>query len=1030
MRRRAIGVGVWLLAAAAAGGQDQRPIEFNRDVRPILADHCYQCHGPDAKNRQAELRLDQAEAALAAREGGPAIIPGKPAESELVRRITARDPAERMPPAELARPLNDEQIATLRRWIEQGAAWDKHWSLVRPARPAIASIDALVLSRLNQEGLQASPPADRATLLRRVTLDLTGLPPAPAEIAAFHADQRPDAYERAVDRLLASPRYGERMAVPWLNAARYADTSGYQSDGERIMWRWRDWVIEALNANMPYDQFTTLQLAGDLLPGATLEQKLATGFNRNHRGNGEGGIISEEYAVEYVIDRIETTSTVWLGLTLGCGRCHDHKFDPFTQRDFYQLYSLFNDVSEKGRAIKLGNSPPYLKTPTRLQQEQLAKLEEQVTQAFVAWNNRDDELSESLAAWERTFSPQPATFDWQPTADLMVAVSLDADDMSGKFVDGKTSLADGPIGQAATFDGKCCLEAGDLASFGFLDKFTLSAWVLVPAGGGGGTVVSRMTDAAEGDGYQLVIAGGKVQLNLVKRWLDDAIRVETAEPIEPGKWHHVAASYDGSREADGIRLYVDGQPQQAEVLLDELNQTFTTKEPLRIGGGGGPAMRFRGQIDEVRIHGYELTPLDMLVIATATPVSEILATPPERRTSGERAKLRTYFLAEHAPADIRLAHRQLHAAARKSRAFWESLPTTMVMDDLAPRPAHILIRGQYDQPGEPVEPKVLEQILPLPPGSPNNRLGLARWLVDPDHPLTARVTVNRYWQLYFGTGLVKTAEDFGSQGEWPVHPELLDLLATDFVASGWDVKRLARQIVTSGTYRQSSRLTPELAERDPDNRLLARGPRVRLPAEMVRDQALAASGLLVEQIGGPSVRPYQPPGLWKELTGGDDYEPGRGADLYRRSLYTFWKRTIPPPSMATFDAATRESCTVRVAPTNTPLQALALLNEETYVEAARVLAERVLREAARPDERLALAFMLLLSREPAAEELAILRTALDRQLTGYTAEPADAEKLLAVGQFPRSTDVPAGELAAYAAVCSTILNLDEVVTKE
>ena len=1035
MRRRAATVGVWLLAAAAACGQDGR-IQFNRDVRPILADHCYQCHGPDAKNRQAELLLDHAESALAARDGRHAIVPGKPQESELVRRITASDPAERMPPAEVGRPLSEEQIATLRRWIEQGARWDKHWSYIPPKRPPIhqvpgpldGAIDALVTARLEKEGLEPSPPADRATLLRRVTLDLTGLPPSPGELAAFLADERPDAYERAVDRLLASPRYGERMAVPWLNAARYADTSGYQSDGERIMWRWRDWVIEALSANMPFDQFTIEQLAGDLLPGATLEQKLATGFNRNHRGNGEGGIIPEEYAVEYVIDRVETTSTVWLGLTMGCVRCHDHKFDPFTQRDFYQLYAFFSNVSEKGRAIKLGNSPPYIKTPTRWQQEQRERLQQEAAAAQATWNNVQNELSTRQAEWERTFSPL-AGLDWRPKADLVAAISLDSDSAPGTFVDGVADRVDGAVGKAAELRGTCCLDAGDLGNFGFLDKFTLSAWVLVPEGGGG-TVISRMTDTPEGDGYQLAIVSGKVQLNLVKRWLDDAIRVETEEPLESGKWHHVAATYDGSREAAGIRLYVDGRPQEVNVLLDELNQSFTTKEPLRVGGGGGPAMRFRGQIDEVWVYKYDLSPDRIEVLATAATIADILAKPTERRTEAGQTKLREHFAAVRAPARLKDVRRHAIAAQRRLRAFDESLPTTMVMDDFAPRLAHVLIRGQYDQPGERIEPRVLEQVLPLPAGAPPNRLGLVQWLVDPSHPLTARVTVNRFWQMYFGAGLVKTVEDFGSQGEWPVHPELLDLLATDFVRSGWDVKRLQRQIVTSGTYRQSSRLPAELIERDPDNRLLARGPRVRLPAEMVRDQALAASGLLVEEVGGPSVRPYQPPGLWKELTGGDDYQPGGGADLYRRSLYTFWKRTIPPPSMATFDAASREFCSIRETRTNTPLQALALLNEETYVEAARVLAQRIMREAAEPDERLKLAFVLLVAREPSAKELEILRAALDRHLARYAAEPTEAEKLLSVGQFPRPADLPAAELAAYAAVCSTILNLDEVVTKE
>jgi hypothetical protein len=1074
MQRFAFSAWFWLFCVAALpcalAAEGPRAVDFNRDVRPILSDHCFQCHGPDAANREADLRLDLEEGALAAREGSrPAVVRGKRAESELWRRITSTDPDERMPPADAPRKLTPDDIATLGRWIEQGAKWQDHWSFLPPKRPQIPAlstaaprngpIDALVQARLKEEGLSPAPEADRATLLRRVTLDLTGLPPSPAEISAWLADDSPDAYERAVDRLLASPRYGERMAIRWLDAARYADTSGYQSDGERIMWRWRDWVIEAINADMPFDQFTIEQLAGDLLPNPTLDQKLATGFNRNHRGNGEGGIIPEEYAVEYVIDRVETTSAVWLGLTMGCVRCHDHKFDPFTQRDFYQLYAYFNNIPEKGRAVKLGNSPPYITTPTRLQAEQLARLTERMQRAHKPGRLLDD--------WERRYSPGPG-LDWHPTDRLSAHIPLDGSgaervaDLEGNARDGEPTYSKGVTGQAAAFDGKCCLEVGDIANFGFLDKFTLAAWVFIPQGGGG-TIVSRMADAAEGDGYQLAIVGGKLQLNLSKRWLDDALRVEMKSQLATDEWHHVMASYDGSRVADGVTFYVDGQAQAKHVLLDELNQTFSSKEPLRIGGGGGPAMRFRGLIDEVRIYAQPVNEELQVSLPTATPIGQLIGKK-GGLTLLEETKLSYYYLRERAPPRVHAAFREWLNAQQALQAFQESLPSTMVMEELPdPRPAHILIRGQYDQPGERVERQVLTRLAPAPKGAPRNRLGLAQWIVDPANPLTARVTVNRFWQMLFGTGLVKTAEDFGSQGEWPVQPELLDYLAVEFQggprcevegpkskvqgpksddgrtldfgpgtldSGAWDINRLLRQVVTSATYRQSSRVTPQLVARDPENRLLARGPRVRLSAEMVRDQALAASGLLVEQLGGPSVKPYQPAGLWKELTGGDDYEPGRGADLYRRSLYTYWKRTIPPPSMATFDAASREFCTIRETRTNTPLQALALLNEDTYVEAARVLAERVLRSARQPEERIALAFQLVTSREPTSGELKILRSSLDRHLARYAAAPEEATKLLAVGQSPSPTDLPAAEVAAWAALCGTLLNLDEVVTKE
>jgi mono/diheme cytochrome c family protein len=586
-----------------ADAESPPAIEFNRDVRPILADHCFECHGPDAKQRKADLRLDTAEAGSAERKSGPIVVAGDLAKSELWRRITSTDPDERMPPPEKGRKLTDAEIATLRQWILGGAKFEKHWSLVPVRRPSIPSLktsaatknalDKFILARLEKEQLAPSPEADQPTLLRRATLALTGLPPSIEEIEDFLGDAAPDAYERVVDRLLASPRYGERMAVPWLDAARYADTSGYQSDGERFMWRWRDWVIEALNANMPFDQFTIEQLAGDLLPQPTLDQRIATGFNRNHRGNAEGGIIPEEYAVEYVADRVETTSTVWLGLTLACCRCHDHKYDPFSQRDFYSLFAFFNNVPEKGRAIKLGNSPPYLQAPTRQQEEERRRLTERMAQAWdkfsvgEGWN-----LGVALVGWELEGKTK-SIGDWYPTEKLTVYLPLDdvvKDLISGQNAEssaGECQFAAGSHQRAMQCDGRSALALAKAGDFGFFHKFSLSAWVRVDDGNGG-TIVSRMTDEPQGEGYQLALVGGKLQLNLVKRWLDDALRVETASELPQAGWHHVAATYDGSRVAEGVKLYVDGQLQQQTVLLDELNQTFATKEPLRIGGGGGP----------------------------------------------------------------------------------------------------------------------------------------------------------------------------------------------------------------------------------------------------------------------------------------------------------------------------------------------------------------------------------------------------------------------------------------------------------
>ncbi len=1028
------------LAAPAAGGDVPATVEYNRDVRPILSDTCYHCHGPDAARRKADLRLDSEAGAR------QAVVPGDPGRSELIRRITSTDDAERMPPPRSGGKLTPRQIELLRRWVVQGAKWQKHWAFLPPVRPPLPAvqdprwvrngIDAFILDRLEREGLRPSPEADGVTLLRRAALDLTGLPPTPAEVDAFLADTSAGAYERAVDRLLASPRYGERMAARWLDAARYADTNGYQSDGERSMWRWRDWVIDAFNANMPFDRFTVEQIAGDLLPSPTLAQRIATGFNRNHRGNGEGGVIPEEYAVEYVVDRVDTTCTVWLGLTLGCARCHDHKYDPFRQKEFYQLFAYFNNVPERGKAIKYGNSPPYIKAPTPEQQRQVENLDRRLREAEAAFGRQRPALDAAWHAWEKAHPALPPT-PWSPAQGLIAHYPLDGDACdgvlaarAGKFLDGTPAYVSGRKGRAADFDGRRFLEAGDAGPFGFYDKFSLAAWIR-PQGPHGGVIVSRMTDAPQADGYSLHLVAGRLQVNLVKRWLDDALRVETEQPLPSDRWHHVLMTYDGSRVAAGIKVYVDGRPVPLRVLLDDLNQSFQTKEPLRIGGGAGPGGRFHGAIQDVRVYDEALSPEAAEIVATPEGIDEILAIPADRRTPAQAHKLRAWFLEKQAPEAIRRAAHEVDRLRRQRAALWESIPTTMVMEEMPrPRETHVLLRGVYDRPGEKVSPGVPAVLAPLPKDAPNNRLGLARWLVDPANPLTARVAVNRWWQMYFGTGLVKTVEDFGSQGEWPTHPELLDWLATEFVRSGWDVKALQRLIVTSATYRQSSRLTPALRERDPENRLLARGPRVRLPAEVIRDQALFAAGLLVEKVGGPSVKPYQPAGLWKELAD-TDYVPDHGANLYRRSLYTFWKRTVAPPTMMTFDASPRETCVVRETRTNTPLQALTLMNDVTFVEASRMLAQRVMREGGpTPETRLSLAFRVAASRMPRPVEKKVLLEDFAHHLARYRRDRPAALKLLRVGEAPRDERLDPCELAAYTAVANLILNLDEVVTKE
>jgi hypothetical protein len=993
-------------------------VEFNRDIRPIFSDRCYACHGPDQANRKTKLRFDTEAGAkqdLGSRHF--AVISGDAVNSTIMQRVTASNVAIRMPLG--GPPLDETEIGLIRRWIEQGAKWEKHWSLIPPQRRAFPSvvnkawprngIDYFVLNRLEREGLKPSAEAGKEALIRRVSLDLTGLPPTQAEVDAFLADQSPNAYEKVVDHLLASPRYGERMAAPWLAAARYADTNGYQTDAERYMWRWRDWVIEAFNGNMPFNEFTIEQIAGDMLPGAALDQKIASGFNRNHRGNGEGGIIPEEYAVEYVVDRVETTSAVWLGLTVGCARCHNHKYDPITQKEFYQLFAFFNNVPEKGKANKYGNSAPMIKAPTREQQAQLAEIENKLSAAEKRVAVLASDTERAQRSWEKSLD-RSSDLSWSVDRGLAAQFPL------GRESD-------------ARFNGGRAAEQRDKVRFGFLDRFTLAARIdpAVPTA----AIVTRTLEVPEAQGWGLYLKDGKLQLNLVQRWLDDALRVETENSLPLNEMHHVLVTYDGSRVADGVHIYIDGKPQKLKILLDELNQDFASKEPLRIGGGGGPGNRFKGIIRDVRIYGVALTPEEAAVVAVVPSITEIAAIAPAQRTPAQTNKINWYFLENQAPDPIRQAWRELVDARKQKEDFEDSISTVMIMQEMpTPRETHLLIRGAYDRPGEKVQPGVPAALPPLPNAAPNNRMGLAKWLVDSTNPLTARVVVNRFWQMYFGAGLVKTVEDFGSQGEWPTNPELLDWLATEFVRTGWDVKAMQKLIVSSATYRQSSSATHELLQKDPENRFLARGARFRLPPEIVRDQALAISGLLVEKIGGASVNPYQPAGLWKEING-QEYHQDHGESLYRRSLYTFWKRTAPPPTMMTFDAAGRETCVVRESRTNTPLQALDLMNDVAYVEAARVLAEHMMTEGgATPAERIAFAFRRATARSPSAAESQILLDSFRYYRDTYQTDAGAALKLVSQGEHPRNEKLNASELAAYTTVASMILNLDEVVTKQ
>jgi hypothetical protein len=1043
----AVGIGF----GASADGK----IDFDRAIRPILSDNCFACHGPDAKKRMADLRLDTKEGAFA--KAGR-IVPGDAAGSRLYQRVSSEKASVRMPPPYSGHTLTPQQIASIKSWIDEGAHWETHWAYVPPKRPEPPKlktnlaklktnwtrnlIDAFILDRLEREGLKPSTEADRATLLRRVSFDLTGLPPTPAEIDSFLADKSRDAYEKRVDALLASPHYGERMTMQWLDLARYADTHGYHIDSHRDMSHWRDWVIGAFNRNMPFDKFTIEQLAGDLLPNATVEQKIATGFNRNHMINFEGGAIPEEYQTEYVVDRVETTANVWMGTTMGCARCHDHKYDPIPQRDFYRFFAFFNTIPEKGLDGRSGNADPVLQLSTPAQQKRLVELKEAITQKEDALKAAN--VDALVAEWEKS-----AAIHTGPKDGLIAHYELDGNlsDSSGNYrhgrtLDGEVRYTNGSVGRAADFNGEVRVSFGNVGDFE--QAFTIAVWLKTgiqsPM-----TVLQKLSDAKTRRGFEMSFdqseplpglkRGCHLTVRLTNQWPDNVVEMRTKERVDENEQHHLVVAYDGSGKAAGLRVFVDAKAVDLETVKDNLSGSIRTASQLEIGNRewGNP---YKGQMDDLRLYARQLTPTEIEDLAIHVPSSSILFTASDKRTRGQKRRLSDYYLTFGASDTLREINRQLKSLRTEQDELDASIPTTMVMREMTlPRQTYVLGRGDYRNHGEKVTPGTPSTLPPLPQDAPHNRLGLARWLVSPEHPLTARVAVNRYWQMYFGTGLVKTVEDFGSQGDPPSHPELLDWLATEFIRMGWDIKAMQRLIVTSATYRQASKVSPELLAKDPENRLLARGPRFRLPAETVRDNALAVSGLLNDAIGGESVFPYQPKGIWEELAFGDVYsaqvyKQSHGKDLYRRSMYTFRKRTAPAPSLSTFDAPDREKCAARRLLTNSPLQALVLLNDPTYVEAARVLAQRMLKEGGRQSgQRISYGFRLATGRNPAPAELKILQNAVAQHMAHYQDEKA-ASELLHVGESSYDTNLDARELAAWTAVASTILNLDETITKE
>ncbi len=1010
---------------------------YNRDIRPILAENCFQCHGPDQAKRMAGLRLDLREV------GQGVLSPGRPQTSRLLARVFETNPSRRMPPPASHKTLTEPQKTLLRRWIAAGAPYEPHWSFVPvPARvpaPAVRDrawpredLDRFVLARLEQAGLRPSPEAAPADWIRRVTLDLTGLPPTPAEVDAFLKEKD---ISRVVDRLLASPRFGERMAAPWLDLSRYADSYGYQSDQLCPTWPYRDWVVKAFNENLPYDQFLTWQIAGDLLPNATREQQLATAFNRLHRMTNEGGSVPEEWRLEGVADRVNTFSTAVLGLTVECARCHDHKYDPISQRDYYALSAFFNTIDEHGLYDRADIVPsPSLLLPTPAQEQEfeaartnLARAEQELVQVR---QERDGPFRTWMAGRPRAAVPDRiGHFDFEQFDGDALPNREPGAKEGGKRGD-VVSLAPGRSGSAALFDGENSVSFPALGRFSRTTPFTIAFWLLDPGRAAEPAVVFQACSGTDTGphGYDLIVEQGYLTARMFRHWPGNAIAVRARQAVARGKWMHVAVTYDGSSRASGLRLHLDGAPAAVEVVKDHLVKD-TRQHTLVFG------QRFRdkgltnGRLDELEIYTRALTPLEVAQIAGGKRLSEALTRP-----AADESALREYYLSAVDP-ETRARMAALQAARQRVVAAEEAQFEIAVMREMpSPRPTHVLARGRYDAPrseANRAERGVPASVRPWPSDLPRNRLGLARWVTQPDHPLTARVAVNRMWAQCFGRGLVETQENFGIQGRPPTHPALLDWLARDFISSGWDTKRLMRKIVLSATYRQASALRPDLQKHDPQNALYARGPSHRLPAETIRDLALAGAGLLDERVGGPPVSPYQPGDLWRESnTMSPAYRQSVGRDLYRRSLYSVWKRTAPLPNMLVFDAVSREVCVARRQTTSTPLQALVLLNDPQYVEAARVLGERAVREGGTTaDERVRFAFRRVVAREPHPQEQKLLTALYEQQLAEFSRAPDRATKLLAIGDRKASPDLPASEVAAATIVAQAVLSLDTAIWK-
>jgi hypothetical protein len=1029
----------------------EQTVDFNRDIRPILSDHCFNCHGPDANTLQAGLRLDQEDSVFAAAESGQMpVVRGDVGASELIKRIASSDPNDVMPPPDFDKPISPAQADLLRRWIEQGAKWSGHWAFEPVRVPTVPTdnlaegvvhnpIDAFVLAKLKSEGLTQSPIESRERLIRRVSLDLTGLPPSVREVEDFLADTSPNAFETVVDRLLASQHFGERLAIPWLDLARYGDTSGYHNDSLRDMWLWRQWVIESFNANMPFDQFTIEQLAGDMIADATIQQQIASGFHRNLMTSDEGGLIDAEYRNLYVVDRVATTGVTWLGMTVACAQCHDHKYDPISTEDFYRFYAFFNNVPETGKdGVRDRNPKPFLRVPTPEMEQRQKELEQQLSEAETELASFKSSLPAKQIEWEKNLLaaeklPQPPT----PMAHFPLdsggeAIASEQDSPESKIVaqaHGEVKFTDGMSGKSFDTTQETWFEYGERFGFEKDQPFSVGAFLYVTPKGG--APFGKMDDGNGARGWDVEFHGLRPSVHLIHKWPEDVIHIQADSDLPANAFTHLAFTYDGSGKAEGLKLYINGQLAKTSIKKDGLKGTIRNEIPFCIGRRGAAGTQFTGRIDDLKIYDRALDAPEIASLGDGDTY-QLVAIAPETRTDEQKKRLEDFFRNTQS-SELTALETKVTSTRKSKDDFILSIPNTMVMQEMEkPRDTFIKVRGQYDADGDkvlPGTPGFLPPIAKREDDKQLNRLDLANWLVSRDHPLTSRVTINRWWAVLFGNGIVKTLNDFGSQGEQPTHPELLDWLAADFVRD-WDTKRVIKQIVMSATYQQTSRASAELIARDQENRLLARGPRQRLDAELIRDNALAIAGVLNPKIGGKSIKPAQPEGTWEinEMSG-YKYEKSQGDELYRRGLYVYWRRSTVYPSFVTLDAPTREFCVSQRAKTSTPLQSLVLMNDPVFVEAARAFAQRILTASDLDDAgRIRLAWQTALARVPTEREFAILEGVLKKQQSTYQADAESAAKLIAVGDIARIDKVTDSELAAWTAFCNVVLNLNETIS--